>query len=153
MYILNQRINKSAKPKTITSFSEELRNFLKSTLRVPVARSGCKVAHCFCLVIGHIIASTNSSICETNFLTYYLVSCHDVNSDMKKFSKLKKAVFNIALFVLLSKNRWHPGWGSTPFRGPLIGALSNSVLGNNTNHCRLISPRHHVTSWSSKFSK
>ena len=53
-----------AKRKGQQIFSEKWKNFLKSTLRVPVARLGWEIVHCFSLAIGYIPGPKNLWICE-----------------------------------------------------------------------------------------
>ena len=49
---------------TTTNFHPKSEFFLKSTLRVPVGRSGRKLYHRFCGVLGHILASRKLSKCQ-----------------------------------------------------------------------------------------
>ena len=64
IYIICKKESETAKPKSQQKFCPKTLNTFKSTLRVPVARLGWGVVHCFSLVIGYIPASKNLSLCE-----------------------------------------------------------------------------------------
>ena len=64
-YVHSRKNRESAKNEKSTNFYWGVTNLVKSTLRVPVARSGWKTVHCSCLFFGYIVAPRNLSICES----------------------------------------------------------------------------------------
>ena len=60
LWSMNNR--ESAKQKRQQKFCPKTLKTIKSTLRVPVARSGWWKVHCFSLVVGYITESKNLSI-------------------------------------------------------------------------------------------
>ena len=71
----------------VNKFPEKVKFFLKSTLRLPVGRSGQKWYHCSSLELGHILVSTKVSIWHVQN-PLYIARYSDLNSYPFSFTVL-----------------------------------------------------------------